>query len=133
MNKYKQYANSEVDRLVTTKNKAIPKIATAKPEKEHTIIFTNSNKPSTGQPQGQPQGRARKICQKRNPQRKEARKRKERLRVTEKFIDVVCMKSQRGEEPIQAQHADDNSSNTLNEHTSTTTVDAYGEDESSEA
>ena len=55
------------------------------------------------------------------------------MRATEKFIDVVCMESQRGEEPIQAQHADDNSSNTLNEHTSTTTVDVYGQEESSEA
>ena len=49
------------------------------------------------------------------------------MQAPEKSIDVVCMESQRGEE------AGDESSNTSKEHTSTTTADAYVEDESSEA
>ena len=49
------------------------------------------------------------------------------MQAPEKFIDVVCMESQRGEE------AGDESSNTSKEHTSTATADLYGEDESSEA
>ena len=81
--------NSFVDRLVKIQKIITPKTATTKPER-HTIIITNSNKTSTGQPQG----RARKMSRRRNPQRKETRKKKERIQVTEKFIAVLCMESQ---------------------------------------
>ena len=57
----------------------------------------------------------------------------ERRRVIEKFINVVCMESQRAEEPVQAQQVDNENSITSNEHTSTTTSDVYEEEESSEA
>ena len=54
--------------------------------------------------------------------------------MTEKFNDVVCMDIQREvDNQIQAQQVDTESRSTANEHTSTTTVDAYEEDASSEA
>ena len=130
MNKYRQYVNSFVDRIVTTKQNATPSTATTTTQKEHTITITNSNKTTTRQPPGY----ARKMSQKKNPQRKEKRKIIERMQVMEKLNDVVCMEIQREvEDQTQAQQVDTRSRSTANEHTSTTTADAYGEDESSEA
>ena len=57
MNNLRQIAHLFVDTFVTTKNNATPRTATTTIDKEHTIIFTNSNKTSLGQSQG----RARKT------------------------------------------------------------------------
>ena len=75
MNKYRQYGNSFIGRMVTMKNNTTPRTATPITQKERNITFTNSNKTTIGKPPGYD----RKISQKKNPQRKEKQKIKERI------------------------------------------------------
>ena len=138
MNKVIQYVTSFVDRKVTTKKNATPgaepsiptESATTTTQKQQPITITNSNKTTTLQPPGY----ARKTSQKKNPQRKQKRKIMERMLVIDKLNDLAYMEIQRKfEDQIQAQQVNTENRSTTNEQTSTTTADAYGEDESSEA
>ena len=143
MNKFRQYVNSFfVDREVITKENTTPGVeqsiptepatttTTTSTQKQQTITITNSNETTTVHPPGY----ARKTSLKKNLQRKQKRKIKERILVMDKLNDIACIEIQREvEDQIQAQQVNTGNRTTTNEQTSTATVDAYKEDESSEA